>query len=273
VLRDVQSLEPVIEDRQQTGNFTLFPQLPRELRLLIWEHSWPPPRLIEVAAYFPSPNLEAEHWELGDGDAETGHAILRPLGSLSRALKEDLVARAMDEEPLEEFQSPVALQVCQESRMYTQKHYVLLSHSYTLAGSFYLSHIRDVLYLSLQYMRSRQYSEALQEALRDSYPDKLDGFATVLVEDITWEKLSPTEYTTIVLAAFKSLKTTRILFIQKHHFNTSALVGYSDDAPMNDEQVHEYANRLRAEYAKACLDHPEWRSTTLEVMDRNGKIF
>jgi hypothetical protein len=72
---------------------------------------------------------------------------------------------------------------------------------------------RDVLYLSLHYMRCRQYTEALQEALQDSYPDKLDWFATVLVEDITWEKLSPTEYTTIVLAPFESLSTTRILFI------------------------------------------------------------
>jgi hypothetical protein len=128
-------------------------------------------------------------------------------------------------------------------------------------------------YLSLHYMHCRQYSEALQEALQASYPDKLDGFATVLVEDITWEKLSPTEYTTIVLAPLESLNTARILFIQKHHFNTSDLVRYSDDGPMNNEQVHEYGNRLRSEYAKACLDHPEWRSTTLEVMDRNGKIF
>jgi hypothetical protein len=74
---------------------------------MIWEHTWPAPRLIEVAAC-PLASVEVEDW--GSEEIAGGrYIILRPYGSLSRALKEDEVARAMDDRPLECCTNPVAL--------------------------------------------------------------------------------------------------------------------------------------------------------------------
>lgn len=73
------------------------------------------------------------------------------------------------------------------------------------------------------------------------------------------------------LLSSKCLNTIRILLTQENHYSDGEQC--SDDASMRDEKVHEYANGLRAEYAEASLDHPEWRPMALEVMDRNGRIF
>jgi hypothetical protein len=103
---------------------------------MIWEHTWPAPRLIEVAAYPPA-SIEVEDW--GSEEIAGGrYIILRPYGSPSKALKEDEVAGAMDDRPLECRTNPVALQVCHEARMHTLAQYARLSHLISSARSFYL---------------------------------------------------------------------------------------------------------------------------------------
>lgn len=94
---------------------------------MIWEHTWPAPRLIENVFY-------AEF----DSSDEEVYAILHPTGSLSVALEEEGLFKKCPE--------PVALQVCQESRRHTRTKYM---HAHTLAGSFYFSPSRDMLYLPL----------------------------------------------------------------------------------------------------------------------------
>jgi hypothetical protein len=269
VPRDVQNLEPPITSRQQTGIFTLFPQLPRELRLMIWEHTWPVPRLMELAVCPPGPDLEAEDWEIEDEDVERRYTILRPACSLSKALREDLVSRSVDEEPLEDCPEPVALHVCRESRTHTLTQYTLVCHAYTPAGSFHFSSNRDLLYLSFHYTDDPVYSEALQ----DNYNNQLDKIEAVLVEDFVWQEVTHTNCTAILLATFKGLKTIHIMFTENDYFDTSDEEDNSDDDTLNGENVQKAASQLRADYAKECLDHPEWTPKKFELMDRSGKIY
>jgi hypothetical protein len=111
---------------------------------MIWEHTWPAPRLIDAASYFPTsvPTSEAQ-----SDSSDEKYTILHPVGSFSAALKEDRGWRILEEGPFKKCPEPVALQVCQESRRHTQTKYVYISHAYTPAGSFYFSPSRDVLYL------------------------------------------------------------------------------------------------------------------------------
>lgn len=117
-----------------------------------------------------------------------------------------------------------------------------------------------------------RFTTHLSENIPRLYKKVTQMNRTVLVEDFIWETKSPAEYRAL-LAPFGCLITIHILFAQKHHFNTDVWVEYSDCAPVSDEQVREYANQLRAEYGQPCSDHPEWKSTRLEVMDRIGKSF
>jgi hypothetical protein len=239
---------------------------------MIWEYTWPAPRLIEPAVYCSEPNEgseEPEPWDSDYGEVDAEYTILRPTCSVFRALKEDLIVRTLFEEPLEFCPNPVALQVCRESRKHTLTQYTLVSHAYTPAGSFYFSSYRDLLYLCFTYMEVRNYSEHLQE----NYGAQLSKFETVLVEDFIWEEATPTKYTTAFLTNFEGLRIIRILFTENDYFDTSDEGDSSHEAVLDDEDAPKAASRLRAEYAKECLDHPEWTAKKFELMDRSGKLY
>lgn len=117
------------------------------------------PGFIEVAACPPA-SVEVEDWS-SEEIARGRYINLRPYCSLSRALKEDEVARAMDNRSLECCTNPIALQVCHEARMHTLAQYTRLSNLISSAGSFYGGN-HDLLHLSLGYLRHRDYPKALQ---------------------------------------------------------------------------------------------------------------
>lgn len=240
---------------------------------MIWEHTWPAPRLIEAA--FCSPTfIEAEHRGLDLGDEGREHTILRPSCSLSWALKEDLVARTMYDRPLQYCSDPIALQVCRESRICTLTQYTLLSHADTPAGSFYFGWKRDLLYLSLNNILDRVYSKSLKVC----YGELLDKFETVLVEDFIWQELSHIKYIKNFLATFEHLSTICILFTENDYFDyseNSADEGSShvDKHFLSDGHTREVASRLREWYSKTCLAHPRWKSKKFRLIDRSGKIY
>jgi hypothetical protein len=153
---------------------------------VIWEHTCPAPLLIEAAFCFPT--SEAESDDLDSSGEEDGYTILYPVGSLSAALKEGLFKKCPE---------PVALPVCQESLRHTQTKYIHISHAHTLAGSFYFSPSRDVLYLPVGIGNKDtdvddEYCHP--DPLQDSYGHQLVIFETVLIDDSDWVDVTPTAY-------------------------------------------------------------------------------
>lgn len=202
---------------------------------MIWELTWPPPRLIEAGLCIVESDEEGV-------DSERVNSILQPGQSLSTALKGDLGCRVLEEGPFEKFPEPVALQVCQESRRHTLTPYLHLSHAYTLAGSFYFSPSRDVLYLMGVGDDEDEYCRL--DELQACYGHQLNNFETVLVDETDWARV-PT-----FLAIFHGLKTICILLTEE-----------KDSAVK--EQIHEHA-----ELAKLSLEYPEWTPKTLEFIHK-----
>jgi 2EXR family len=113
---------------------------------MIWEHTWPASRVIEVAT---CEDETAEEY--------TDVAILRFAGSLSSLLEEDFGTRVVEGEPLETSAPPVALQVCQESRTHTLIQYRIMEHTRSRQGSFYFNPRRDMLWLSFDFTDEPEY--------------------------------------------------------------------------------------------------------------------
>ena len=70
--------------------------------------------------------------------------------------------------------------------------------------------------------------------------------------------MKPVRYTRDFLTIFQGLKTIRV-FSSRDHFR--------------EEPICEYAKQLREEYARLCLEHPELKVKTLELMDRSGHFY
>lgn len=128
-------MEPSTKEQRQ---FSFFPALPAEIRLIIWEYTWPEARVIEAA-------IHADF----TGDEVTELTYLRPASSLATFLRTDVWDRDLDiETPLEACPSPLALEVCRESREHALKHYKFVKHSILPKGSFYFNPLRDVIWFS-----------------------------------------------------------------------------------------------------------------------------
>jgi uncharacterized membrane protein len=104
-----------VPDRKQTDTFTLFPELLTKLYLMIWEHTWPAPQIIEESFCFTK-------------SSETNYTILHPGGSLSMELK-NLGWRILEEELFKKCSEPIALYVCHESQMHTLRKYAYIKHA------------------------------------------------------------------------------------------------------------------------------------------------
>ena len=66
----------------------------------------------------------------------------RIIGPLSTLLEQDFGTRILEGEHSEECPSPMALQVCHESRKYTLSQYHIIE---SIAGLFYINPYRDIL--------------------------------------------------------------------------------------------------------------------------------
>lgn len=171
------------------SEFSLFSRLPPEIRLMIWENTWPGPRAIEVASR-PVEDAQGEEDEgvpgieaLGDDwsdDEETDYIYLRPVCSLSTWLQHDFGARIIEEEPVEECPNPVALRVCHESRTLTLQRYSHIQHPNYASSSFYLDSGSDVLCLVAD------VDEDNLALLQRRYGDQLANISTILVEEMGW---------------------------------------------------------------------------------------
>ena len=100
------------------SDFHRFPSLPVEIRLMVWEYTWPMPRVIEAVSF-----------EVFDDDDYEEFTILRPAGSVSKFSNHRFEWRILESKPLESCPHPVALGVCHESREHTLKHFLAMEHS------------------------------------------------------------------------------------------------------------------------------------------------
>jgi hypothetical protein len=134
---------------------TTFKSLPPEIRLMIWEYTWPAAQVVEAAS--------REKFDEGDGDDDNDYdydddddddddddyhdfTIFRPLGSLDTLLQLDFTSRPVEKlSPLEKCLFPIALQICQESRLHTLKTYVLIKHLNLPECAFYFNPRQDLL--------------------------------------------------------------------------------------------------------------------------------
>ncbi|KAK2470567.1 hypothetical protein H9L39_17863 [Fusarium oxysporum f. sp. albedinis] len=111
-----------------------FGHLPPEVRLLIWEATWPRPRLIGVEAV-----------ELDDESTDDieDFARLQILGSMESWLKAGETRQMLKHD-----RYPIALPVCAESRKHTMKHFTLIHHHEHFEWPFYLNPALDILWAS-----------------------------------------------------------------------------------------------------------------------------
>ena len=118
-----------------------FNRLLPEIRLMVWEQTWPEGRVVEVGLY------DNQDWEVQSGDEPTEYMALRLSGTISTFLNHDFGSRIIEDPAIEKCLDPIALQICRESRAVTLRHYVRMTHS-KLGRSFYLGSSRHLLWLS-----------------------------------------------------------------------------------------------------------------------------
>ncbi|KAB5511468.1 hypothetical protein GE09DRAFT_1164842 [Coniochaeta sp. 2T2.1] len=154
--------------------FPFFPRLPPEIRLMIWEKTWPETRVIE-AAY-------AEAVACKNADEPFERVALRMTGRLSTWLHTDVRCSILEDAPLEKCLDPVALWVCHESRTHTLRRFTRIVHSNIQAKPFYFRPDQDLIWLNADVTDDSLY----QKELRDHYGEQLDKIERVLVEEEEW---------------------------------------------------------------------------------------
>jgi hypothetical protein len=160
-------------------NFAQFCSLPSEIRLMIWEETWPEARVIE-AAYAEAPGPDESNTEADDELDE--YVILRPTCHLSTWVQTTFSHRILEDGPLEECPDPIALQVCHESRIHTLRKYTCMQHSKLSTRAFYLYPGRDIIWLNTDVTDDPIYVGEL----RHHYSSQLGRIERVLVEDYEW---------------------------------------------------------------------------------------
>ncbi|QKX54090.1 uncharacterized protein TRUGW13939_01173 [Talaromyces rugulosus] len=184
-------------ESENPTTFHLFPKLPMELQLMVWEHTWPSSRVIE-----------ATHYEDQKAEEFRELAILRLGGSLPRFLKGDLGSRSLDDKPLEQCQNPIALQVCHISRQHTLKKYTPFRHAEFNAGSFYFDPQSDIIWLSQDFTDEPHN----MENITDAYGSQLQSIRNVLVEEFEWNDSTAYRYTKDYLYPFGKIQNLLIVY-------------------------------------------------------------
>ena len=273
---DSSTIMPPQDDLQSSLTFHQFPKLSPELRLMIWERTWPTSRVIEGAIC--EDNTAEEYADV---------AILRFAGPLSLLLEGDFGTRIIEGKPLERCPPLMALQVCRESRSHTLSQYRIIEHKRSRQGSFYFNPYRDVLWLSFDFTDEPEYLRDLQHC----YGEQLNAIETLLVEEIEWNNSTPAGYTFNYLVPFTGLKFILVLFsdndedtdedavyedaVDEDNGGESGGESGGDNIEDNNElesearELLERADELRAEYTeflKVCKQ----TAKTIRCMDRSG---
>lgn len=119
--------------------------LPLELRLRIWEETWPAARLIEVSL----PPGGSSGSSNNSNTASAAPRRIKPSRQVGaeKVTAWDSRAKRLEDVSCRAYAHPVALQVCRESRDHTAATYRRLQHATVPDCAFYFDPARDVLWL------------------------------------------------------------------------------------------------------------------------------
>jgi hypothetical protein len=227
-----------------------FKSLPLEVRLMIWEYTWPTAQVVEAASR-----------EKFDDDDYYDFTIFRPLCSLDTLLQSNFSSRPVETpSPLEKCLFPIALQICQESRLHTLETYVLIQHPDLPECSFYFNPRQDLLWLSGDIASDTERLEELQS----SYQTSIDRFKILLVEDVEWEGWE-SDPSSLALSTLPALRI--VVLVEDDHDDDGTLVTYS----IEESQIR--AMEYRDDYYTTCKSMKVDMPYRLEYMDRGGNSY
>ncbi|KAM5376930.1 hypothetical protein ACJZ2D_005274 [Fusarium nematophilum] len=154
-----------------------FNHLPVEVRLMIWESTWPEPRVIDITQlsdFLKKIRCEAMR--------------LHPISSFSTWLESKpsssyFIAYGhyfedFDFPRLEERQVPVALHICSESRAHTKKTFVFMDNSNDSKDSCYLNTRDDILWIR---PTDDKRDDLTFDRLKLSYGSQLESITSIVI--------------------------------------------------------------------------------------------
>lgn len=224
-------------DSSRLTEFHLFPRLPMELRLMIWEYTWPESRVIEATYY--DDTTDDDGFEL---------TVLRLGGSLSKFLSTDFGGRILQDGPLERSPPPVSLRVCRESRRHTLKEFIEMRHAKYDAGSFFFSPSHDVLWFSQDFTDEISNLREIEEY----YGNQLHNVKNIMVEEVEWHEMTPARYTSDYLSPFVNIRNLFIYYgaMDYEAFNWTNGVFYIPDFA----DIIGLSNWYSSEYARLARE-------------------
>ncbi|KAH6881079.1 hypothetical protein B0T10DRAFT_382177, partial [Thelonectria olida] len=162
-----------------------FADLPLEIRLKIWEDTWPKPRVIEAESFW---DQDSESSESSASSETNDFARLRFNRSISAWLQSDLGSREPrslnpEIDSFERRPAPIALSICQESREHTLKKFTKMLHVHE-PWSFYFNPTSDILLLSSE----SNDEETVGETLWQSYGRQLSELKTSIFTIEEWRE-------------------------------------------------------------------------------------
>ncbi|TVY41989.1 hypothetical protein LOCC1_G006509 [Lachnellula occidentalis] len=254
-------------DPQLIEGFPQFPQLSIEIRLIIWEHTWPEAQIIEAAICEEDENAE-EYINIG---------FLRPAGPLALALDNELFwTRTVESEPLDKFSYPMALHICKESRRHTLTKYRVMEHSKTAKGRFCFNPEYDIVWFSLDFIHDIKTESYLVD-LEDCYGGQLNAVETLLVEDFMLQYEGLDAYSDCLLA----LSSLKAIFIrlgndaEDMEMEVRSVIDEDEDEGSDQsrgDDFQEDASELKEEYRKFLEDEHGMRVEVL-CIDHTGNVI
>ncbi|CRG91089.1 Vacuolar protein sorting-associated protein 3 [Talaromyces islandicus] len=242
---------PRLEDAENPPKVTL-KSLPPEVRLMIWEYTWPAAQVVEAASRSNS----------DDDDEYHEYTIFRPVSSLDSLLRTNFSTRPLEvSSPLEKCPYPIALQICHESRLHTLKTYALVQHPDLPECAFYFNPRQDLLWLSGDISSD---TERLEE-LRASYQTFLNQFRILLVEESEWGSWDWDPSSSPALSILSALRI--VVLIDDDEDEDDTLITH------HTEEYQGYATECQNDYYMFCKSKHPSTSYQLEYLDRGGNSY
>jgi hypothetical protein len=228
---------------------------------MIWQHTLPGPRLIEVRIH----GRDAVGVE--DGDENHDHDdptfSLRILGNFST---KDSIHTEQEGIPQQWF-SPVGLFVCHESRQHTLRHYRLIENAEFNSEPFYCDPSIDILWFDYEFTGHAVNLAHVElhdrmDKLCQQYRTPLNLFKIVLVDEVFWNPESGNqEY----LALLLSLETILIMDTSRQDTSREDVIPTIYDR----EDLKHFIIAEEKECAKFKEQHPNWPLKNIVYLARD----